>query len=245
MAPVTQTVAYGPHPDQWIRVHGSAGASRGTVVVLHGGFWKAQYTADLAEPLSADLAARGWTAVTVEYRRVGAGGGFPETFDDVHAALGAVPDPAGTPLVTLGHSAGGHLAAWAAARGRFERWQGGPAVTHVLSQAGVLDLAAAWRDHLGSGAVRGLLGGGPDEVPDAYDLADPSRHLPLDAPLVALHARDDDEVPYDQAVAYVDAAREAGGTADLVEVAGGHYDLIDVDTPAWAAVVTALDAVDA
>jgi len=104
---VPETLAYGDHPDQWIRVHRPDGASRGTVAVLHGGFWKAAYAADLAEPLSADLAARGWTAVTVEYRRVGAGGGFPETLDDVHAALGAVPEPAGAPLVTVGHSAGG------------------------------------------------------------------------------------------------------------------------------------------
>src|SRR5690606_19533627 len=148
--------------------------SRGTVVVIHGGFWKHQYDASLGDPLARDLAARGWTALNVEYRRVGGGGGFPETFDDVHSALGLAP--AGGPLATLGHSAGGHLATWAAARQRFDRWSGGPRVTHVVSQAGVLDLTAAAVDGSGSGAVVGFMGTGPDDP--AYDLADPMRHLP-------------------------------------------------------------------
>ena len=100
------------------------GASRGVVVVIHGGFWKAEYDASLGEPLAADLTAAGWTTLNVEYRRVGDGGGFPATFDDVHAAIEAL---AGTDVdtptvVALGHSAGGHLATWAAARGRFDAW---------------------------------------------------------------------------------------------------------------------------
>ena len=68
---------YGDDPSQWVDRYLPDGASRGTVVVIHGGLWRAEYAADLGVPLAVDLAARGWTALNVEYRRVGNGGGFP------------------------------------------------------------------------------------------------------------------------------------------------------------------------
>lgn len=231
------TRAYGDDPSQWVEVHEPSGAARGTVAVIHGGFWRHQYDASLGDPLARDLAGRGWTALNVEYRRVGGGGGFPQTFDDVHAALHLAP--AEGPLVTLGHSAGGQLATWAAARQRFVRWAGGPRVTHVVSQAGVLDLTAAARDGLGGDAAEQLVGGAPDDP--AYDLVDPMRHLPLEVPVRALHARDDEDVPFAQSERYVAAARAAGGDAELVEVTGGHFDLIHPGSAAWGAVLAVLE----
>ena len=73
-------------------------------MIIHGGFWKAEYDASLGEPLAADLTARGWTTLNVEYRRVGNGGGFPATFDDVHAAIEALAgtDVDTATVVTLG-----------------------------------------------------------------------------------------------------------------------------------------------
>ena len=134
-----------------------------------------QYDASLGTPLAEDLSGRGWTALNVEYRRVGNGGGFPATFDDVAAAIDALADTDASTtstVVTLGHSAGGHLATWAAARTRFDEWSGGIEVTHVISQAGVLDLTAAQEQGLGGGAVDALMGAGPSDP--SYDLADPS-----------------------------------------------------------------------
>jgi len=211
------------------------------VVVVHGGFWKARYGAEYGAPLAEDLVARGWTAANVEYRRVGNGGGYPATLDDVHGALGMLADVASGPVVTLGHSAGGHLAAWAAARGRFEPWAGGPTVSHVVSQAGVLDLRAAVADHLGDGAATAFLGPDADEA--TYDRADPLSQVPLDVPLWAVHARDDDVVPFRQAADYVATAGHAGADATLVEVTGGHFGVIDPMTDAWAAVVGVLDGI--
>jgi acetyl esterase/lipase len=238
---------YGTHPDQWVRLHLPEGRPRGVVVVLHGGFWKAEYGAELADPLSADLAARGWAAFTLEYRRVGAGGGVPETLDDVAAGIDAVATTGldrQVPVVVLGHSAGGQLAAWAAARGRFERWAGGVEVAQVVSQAGVLDLVAGGRDGLGGGAVEHFLAGGGEEA-EALDLADPSRHVPLDVPLTALHARDDTDVPFAQSEAYVHAAVEAGAHAELIEVTGGHFGLVTPGHAAWEQVVAVLDRIAA
>lgn len=234
-----ERLTYSEDSSQWVDRYAPEGASRGTVVVIHGGFWQSGYGADLGAPLAVDLAARGWTALNVEYRRVGNGGGFPTTFDDVHAAINLVEGEG--PVVTLGHSAGGHLATWAAARQRFDEWAGGVEVSHVLSQAGVLDLTSAYDQNLGGGAVQSLMGVAPDDP--AFDLADPMRQLPLDVPVWCLHAPDDDLVPIGQSQAYVEAASEAGATAELIEVTGGHFDLIDTGTDTWQSIVELLDTI--
>ena len=236
-----ETVAYGDDPAQLGELTRPAGPSRGVVVVVHGGFWKAAYGLDLGRPLAEDLAARGWTAWNIEYRRVGAGGGFPATFDDVHAAIERLGDldVDTTRVVTLGHSAGGHLAAWAAARGRSERWPTAVAVTEVVSQAGVLDLGAAFADDLGDGATAALMGGPPGPE---YDLADPTRQLPLDVPLWCVHGRDDDIVPPSQSLEYVERARAAGSRAEALLVDGDHFTVVDTGSPAWQRTVEILDA---
>lgn len=235
-----ERITYGDDPSQWVDLHTPSGTSRGLVLVIHGGFWKAEYGAEYGAPLAEDLVRRGWTAANVEYRRVGNGGGFPHTLDDVHAAIGAVAGRADGPVVTLGHSAGGHLATWAAARGRFDRWSGGPALTHVVSQAGVLDLRSAVEQHLGTDAALAFLG---DAGESAYDQADPMAQVPLDVPMWAVHARDDDTVPFAQAEDYVRAATAAGADATLVEVTGGHFGVIDPGSEAWAACVAVLDSI--
>ena len=125
---------------------------------------------------------------------MGDGGGYPATLDDVSAAIDALAGiDAALDLdnvVTIGHSAGGHLAAWAATR-----HEPAVAVTGVVSQAGVLDLRAAAGEQLGAGATQAFLGGGPDEVPERYDHASPIEHVPLGVPVLCVHGRDDANVP--------------------------------------------------
>lgn len=221
----TQTIRYGEHPSQYVELTRPDGASRGTVVVVHGGFWRAAYDLDLGRPLAADLVARGWTALNVEYRRVGDGGGVPQTLDDLRAAIGTLEGTDG-PVVTLGHSAGGHLATWAGSQVA--------AVTHVISQAGVLDLVAADRERLGDGAVRAFLGDAPIDA-----AVDPLQQLPLDVPVWCVHGTDDDIVPISQSRAYVAAATGA----ELVEVEGDHFVVIDTGGDAWARTVEILEGI--
>ena len=242
----TQRLVYGEDPSQWAELTLPAGAPRGVVVVIHGGFWKSSYDASLGEPLAADLASRGWAALNVEYRRIGrgkgSGGGFPATFDDVSAAidlLDTVEDLDLSTVIALGHSAGGHLAVWAAGRTAHERWSSARVpLTAAISQAGVLDLKAAFDDNLGGGAVAALMGGAPG--PD-YDDADPTRMLPLQVPVRCVHAPDDANVPIGQSEEYVRRATAAGADATLTRVTGGHFDVIDVDSEAWAVQIGLLD----
>lgn len=235
-------VAYGPDPSQFGELSLPGGTPRGVVVVVHGGFWLDHYDLTLGRPLATSLAAQGWAAWNLEYRRVGSGGGAPATFDDVAAGIDHLRELGLdlTRVVTLGHSAGGHLGTWAAGRGREERWAGGVEVTHVISQAGVLDLVAADADELGGGAVARFLGRapGPDDV--RYD---PQRQLPLDMPVWCVHGDEDANVPPSQSAAYVDAATAAGGTAELVIVGGDHFVLIDPTSQAWARQLKILDGI--
>ncbi|GAA2138720.1 alpha/beta hydrolase [Nocardioides koreensis] len=235
-----RTISYGDDPSQYGELSLPDGTPRGVVVVIHGGFWKAEYDLSLGRPLAASLVEQGWAAWNLEYRRVGGGGGTPATLDDVAGGIDRLAhlDLDTSTLVTLGHSAGGHLAAWAASRGRFERWASGVPVTHVISQAGVLDLRTAYDEGLGGGAVERFLGHapGPGDVP-----VDPQQQLPLDVPLWCVHGRADDIVPISQSEGYVAAATDAGARAELVAVDGDHFAVIDTGSDAWKQTLAILD----
>jgi len=242
---VTPGVAYGPHPDQFLELTLPAGQERApVVVVLHGGFWRSAYGIDLARPLAADLAAAGFAAVAVEYRRVGAGGGWPTTVEDVAAALDALPglDAAARldldDVTVVGHSAGGHLAAWAAGRALLPPGAPGAGprvrVAAAVLQAGVLDLARADEQGLGRGAVREFLGGPPD--PDVLALASPVALLPTGAAVLCVHGTGDDVVPPEQSERYAQAARAVGDRVEVRLVPGDHMALIDPSGPAWTLV---------
>jgi acetyl esterase/lipase len=240
-------ITYGADAAQFGELSRPTGsAHRGTVVIVHGGFWRAQYGLDLGRPLAADLAGRGYVCWNIEYRRVGSGGGWPATLDDVAAAIDhlAELDVDRSSVVAIGHSAGGHLATWAAGRAALpaDAPGGKPkvAVSGVVSQAGVIDLIVAARTGVGGTAVPDLLGGTPDEVLDRYRLADPIGQVPLRAPVLCVHSRADDTVPFAQSTAYVAAATRAGGAAELHPVPGDHFAVIDVKAPAWDVVRQAL-----
>lgn len=234
---------YADHDDAVIDVHlpgptstrspgGDAGRD-GLVVLVHGGFWKAQWDRTHTRPLARALADDGFVVATPEYRRVGAGGGWPTTGDDVRRALARLPDllqavdvrPLRTTLV--GHSAGGHLALWLA---------GEAAVDRVVALAPVCDLREAARLDLGDGATQALLGGGPDQVD--YDPADPMVRFDdhPTAEVVIVHGAADANVPIGLSHRFV--ARHPW--VRLVELDCAHFELIDPQDPAYLSVRAAI-----
>jgi acetyl esterase/lipase len=225
--------------DLWLPPAG-AGPAAPLVLFLHGGFWRAAYDRRHAGPLAEALAAAGCAVCVPEYRRVGQpGGGWPGTFDDVLAAVRALPALVATAAagradasraVVAGHSVGGQLALWAAA-------QPDAVPGPVISMAGVTDLAASYRDRLGQDATRGLMGGGPDRFPARYRVADPMAAVPVAASVTLIHGTEDDRVPARYSTEYASAAAAAGGVAHLVLLPGaGHFDVIDPLAAAWPAV---------
>ena len=208
------------------------GDPRGIAVVIHGGFWRARYGRKLMHPLCEDLAARGWAVWNLEYRRLGAlsGGGYPWTLADVAAAVDHLREtglPTGR-VVAIGHSAGGHLAAWLATRNDAR-----VAVTGVVAQAGVVDLRLAAELGLSRGVVHEFLGGTPDEVPQHYAQASPAERLPLGVPALLTHGGRDDIVPPVMSERFA----AASGAELVLEPDEDHFGHLDPANPLWRAVV--------
>jgi acetyl esterase/lipase len=211
---------YGDDPSQYGVLYGEGPVA----VLIHGGFWRDRYDLTLMDALAEDLAGRGWAAWNIEYRRLGSGGGVPQTLDDVSAAidlLDTLPVDRSR-VVTIGHSAGGHLAAWAATREHPR-----VAVTGVVSQAGVLDLARATELNLSDGVVKQFLGDQPSS------LASPIERLPLGVPALLTHGGRDDIVPVEISRRFADAS----GATLLVEPEEDHFGHLDPDNPLWKAVL--------
>ncbi|MFG2814426.1 alpha/beta hydrolase [Streptomyces sp. NPDC048410] len=258
---------YGDHPDQVIDFYAprTDAASAPLVVLLHGGAWRARYDRRHITPFADFLARRGFAVANVEYRRGGPdipaqstgddtasvppAGRWPETFDDIAAALDALPELAREALpsadarriVLTGHSAGGHLALWAAARHvlpadspwRTDR----PApLRGVVALAPIADLGMAAKLEVCDGAAVQLLGG-QDSFAERVPHADPALLLPTGIATTLVQGRADRDVPYEVAESYADAAARSGevvGVTLLEDV--GHFPLIDPAADAAAVV---------
>ena len=240
--PPDVTVRYGELAEQVIDLRLPAVLPAPLIVLVHGGFWKPRYDRTHLYPMAHALAACGLMVALPEYRRAGMGPDWRSTFDDVAAAMDQVaklaePHGADTGRIAwAGHSAGGHLALWAAARPYFPAgspWRGPCAANHVVALAGCssLRLCAEW--NLGDGAAQRLLGGAPREVPDRYAVTDPSMLTPPSIPVTLIHGTADDDVPAGMSRAFT--------AGQLTEIPGaGHFDLIDPSSPAWPHVLSAL-----
>ncbi|MFE6726311.1 alpha/beta hydrolase [Streptomyces californicus] len=293
-----RTAAYGDHPDQVVDFYAPRDGRTGAplVVLLHGGAWRSPYDRAHVSPLADFLARRGFAVANVEYRRggddiprqragaePGAGsagpvaGRWPETFDDVAAALDAMPALASRELpgadvrriVVSGHSAGGHLALWAAARhvlpeGSPWRLPAPPSLRGVVALAPIADFATAVGLGVCGGAVTQLLGGEAGSVlggdagavldgdagsalgGDAVAVeraahADPGVLLPTGIATAIVHGVEDIVVPPAVSEAYVDAAARSGETVGLTLLGGvGHFPLIDPSADACAVVAEEL-----
>jgi acetyl esterase/lipase len=268
---------YGSNPARVadVRLPQASRAPAPLVLFLHGGFWRAAYDRAHAGPLATALAAAGYAVCVPEFRRTGqAGGGWPGTFDDVAAAVDRLPGlvraaagpgtVAPGPVLLAGHSAGGHLALWAAGKHRLpagerERASGLPAgdlrrasglpagererasglrARGVVALGPVTGLADCHSRRLGNGAADALMGGGPAQYPDRYRAADPVALLPLGCPVRLVHGARDDVVPLAMSRHFLAQARDAGDDITLTELQEAtHFDVIDPRSGAWPSVL--------
>ena len=239
------TISYGSDPYQKVDVWLPAGRGKHPVVLMvHGGCWTTSIAdRTLMDWIAADLRGRGIAVWNIDYRGVDRpGGGYPGTFADAAAATDALAVNAARfhldtrRVVAVGHSAGGHLALWLAARPKLPA--GSPLhsahplqIAHVISLGGLPDLeatAAAPDNGCGTEVVQQLTGG---------HLADTSvpRLLPLGLPQDLVNGREDRIIPFRLATGYVAQAQAKGDQVTLHTVPHtGHVELIAPETAAWA-----------
>lgn len=249
-----QRVDYGPNSLSFAEIRLPQGPGpHPVVIVIHGGCWLAEYDLAYVSGLASRLTDSGFATWSIEYRRVGdLGGGWPGTFSDVAAAadhLRVVAPEMGLDLdrvVALGHSAGGHLALWLAARHGLPeddplRGERPLPLRGVVALAGIPDLATYSAPSGCGAAVTELLGGDPDDVPERLRRSSPSHMVPLGVPQVLITGRLDPIVPLQHAEAYEAVAAGAGDAVSVRVVEdAGHFELVNPDHDAYEVVETAV-----
>jgi len=245
----SERIPYGEDPLQWgvLRVPDGEGPHP-VVVMMHGGCWVGLHRPRNVEPLMDALTERGWATWSLSHRQANdAGGGWTGTFEDVGLGVDFVRDLAeffdldASRVVTMGHSAGGHLAIWAAGRGGYapddELYMADPLpLAGAVSLGGIADLRAHVAQEVNpcGEAVFQLMDDTPDDLPDRYAEASPAERLPIGAPQLFLHGREDYVIPWEQITAYAEAATASG---DDVQVhffeEASHFEMIAPDAEVW------------
>ncbi|MBX3014233.1 MAG: alpha/beta hydrolase [Caldilineaceae bacterium] len=251
--PPTAVIAYGDAPEHFGHLYlPSQGTAHPVLLLIHGGCWRDQYGLAPLGRFCATFAALGIAVWSLEYRRLGNGGGWPVTFVDIATGTDYLRTLAQRyPLdlqrvVAVGHSAGGHLALWLAARHRLP-----PAsplahpdplpLQHVIALAGIPDLVDAATRNLCGGAVIDLLGGTVAAVPERYQATSPHAHLPLGVPHHLLIGTADQAVPVVHNDGYVAAAQAQGDAVRYTVLpAIGHFELVTPGARSWSVVQDAL-----
>ena len=248
----TAHIPYGPAPSQFVELWLPDGSGPFPVaIVIHGGCWRADLPGlELMNPAAQDLRRRGIAVWNVEYRRIGQpGGGYPGTYHDIATAVDLLRTEGprrGLKLdhiVAVGHSAGGHLALWAAARRRIGassplRTSDPLPIEAVISLGGFSDLKrqrAAIASPCGKGMVEAMTGAPSPGRPDVYADTSPAALLPLGVRQVLIHGSNDTISPPTLELSYREAAAAAGDKVDARTVGdAGHFELIAPGERAWS-----------
>jgi len=227
--PPSLRIAYGSQADQYALVWqgtSASAASQPLIVLLHGGFWRPKYDLGHMSSMAAALAATGLTVANVEYRRIP---GDPESMiSDLRLALTTLPSKIAAHngrILLVGFSAGGHLALLLAATSALGN--------AVLALAPIACLDRARQLRLSDDAASEFVGVSTDRWQRWCPAAMPSCNVPVSI----VHAEDDETVPVELSRRYV----ERHPQAQLMTLPhAGHFALIDPESRAWPAVLTAV-----
>jgi acetyl esterase/lipase len=239
-------IFYGEDPHQfgYLRIPDGPGPHP-VAVLIHGGCWLAQYDVEHIGRLGAALTREGIATWSLEYRRVGdTGGAWPGTFLDVANGTDHLRGIAAqhsldlSRVIALGHSAGGHLVLWLAARSRLPMgsmlYSKDPLpLRGVIPLAAVPELEAAHEKHVCGHVIDKLMGGSPEEVGSRYDQAVPSRMLPLGIPQILINGAHDASW-FEYGEAYYKKAKASGDDVRfIVAPEAGHFEVILPSTTTW------------
>ncbi len=222
--PVT-VIKYGDDLDQVLEFYGESNPTKGTLVLIHGGYWRNLFDREHMRPLAVSLAKEGFTVVLPEFRRVA---GEPEvTLRDLAFAISTLEDQA---ITLIGYSSGGHLALLLA--DKF------PTVKKVIGLAPVTDLIESQERELGRGAVREWLGRDALDRPEL----DPLRRPPISAKTIFIHGDLDERVPLELTEKYV-AAMKSYGQEIVLEILPGtsHFEMMNIPSPTYTALLRAIN----
>ena len=248
-------VTYGADPlqhvDLWLP---KAAGTHPVVLMIHGGCWQTEIAkADIMNWIADDLRKRGIAVWDVEYRGIDRpGGGYPGTFLDTAQAADALTANAAQyklrldHVVAVGHSAGGHLALWLAARSDIPKtsplYVPHPLkLTVAIALGGLPDLEAATvppGNTCDNDPVPRLVGAPSPARRDVYYDTSPARLPNPKIPIFLVNGTVDHIAPPDFAAAY--AARRRVRRVTIADE--GHVELITPDTKSWVATVKLIEA---
>ncbi len=244
--------AYGPDSQQFGELSlPRAEPPHPVVVLVHGGGYRELYDLSPLGSVAASLTEAGFAVWNIEYRRHGNGGEYPQMFLDVAAAVDHLRHIADerslnlSQVISMGHSAGGHLALWLAARHRIKDssplFSDSPLdVRAVLALAPFADIALLASAESSSDALLAVMGGRPDDAPDNYASGSPRELLPLAKPQAIIVGSEDTSI-LENARAYAGAAKALGDEASLTVLPdAGHFEIVSVQSPAWRQVQRSL-----
>lgn len=247
-------LSYGSGKSQTIDVFMPVSKGRHPVIVLiHGGCWNTEVSAARISPVARDLTKEGFVVWNVEYRRIGEpGGGYPGMYDDIARAVDALRDNAARFNLDLqrvygvGHSAGGHLALWAASRHKLAAdspWRTADPVRFksVVSIAGVGDLKlnAVILPIVcpAETTIDKIVGPKTPARPDPFADTSPRSLLPTGVSTLQVTGIYDDVIPPYVGLWWRQVAKKAGDIAeDVVVPDAAHVDVISLASPAWPTV---------
>lgn len=245
-------ITYGEGPNQFGELRLPEGDTLfPVIVILHGGCWLSIYDKSLMDGMAEDLTSRGYATWNLEYRRIGNGGGWPNTFLDVTAGFKKLTDLAKTYPIDLqnilitGHSAGGHLALWLGAQSQLPdsseiKTQDLPKIKGIVSLAGITDLETYLAPSGCGSSVDALIGGSPTQFPERYYAGSPISFVPLCLPQVLVNGEEDQIVPISHISPYYDLSLAEKDKIQLVTIPNaGHFEVITPGSIAWEAIIRA------